>query len=211
MAWSVAVVASVFLLRTAPASLLRIPAAFARQSCIIHDKSDTTTQGEKWAYAEVHVETFQKWEKGSEVDTSKMEGYAMPMHLRLILFACFALIAGCTTTDYLGRTYPPTQHVDVFFSPQDVKRPYEVMGEIRAEGDDVVSFESMQQKLVQEAMQKGADAMLIEKLDMTETGYTTVENKSGEKRKRRESSSTNISTTNIEKDRLISAKLLKYR
>ena len=157
------------------------------------------------------METFQKWEKGSEVDTSKMEGYAMPMHLRLILFACFALIAGCTTTDYLGRTYPPTQHVDVFFSPQDVKRPYEVMGEIRAEGDDVVSFESMQQKLVQEAMQKGADAMLIEKLDMTETGYTTVENKSGEKRKRRESSSTNISTTNIEKDRLISAKLLKYR
>ena len=81
-------------------------------------------------------------------------------------------------TDYLGKTYPPTQHVDVFFSPQDVKRPYEVMGEISAEADDIVSYESMQQKLMQEAMQKGVDATLIEKLDTTETGYTTVENKS---------------------------------
>jgi hypothetical protein len=135
----------------------------------------------------------------------------MAMHLQLILFAFFVLMAGCTTTDYLGKTYPPTQHVDVFFSPQDVKRAYEVMGEIRAEGDDIVSYESMQQKLVQEAMQKGADAILIEKLDMTETGYTTVGDKTGEKRRRRASSSTTISTTTIEKDRLITGKLLKYR
>jgi hypothetical protein len=102
-------------------------------------------------------------------------------------------------------------HVDVFLSPQDVNRPYEVMGEIRAEGDDIVSYASMQQKLMQEAMQKGADAILIENLDVTETGYTTVGNKTGERRKGRASSSTNISTTTIEKDRLINGKLLKYR
>ena len=36
----------------------------------------------------------------------------------------------------------------------------------------------MQQKLMQKTMPKGADATLIEKLDTTETGYTTVENKS---------------------------------
>jgi L-asparaginase/Glu-tRNA(Gln) amidotransferase subunit D len=87
--------------------------------------------------------------------------------------AIFAFMAGCTTTDYLGKTYPPTQHVDVFYSPQDVKRAYEVMGEIRAQGDDIVSYASMQQKLVQEAMQKGADALVIEQLGMTETGSTT--------------------------------------
>ena len=73
--------------------------------------------------------------------------------------------------------------MDVFFSPQYVKRPYEVVGEIRAEGGDIVSYESMQQKLVQEAMQKGADVIMIEKLDMTETGYTTVGHKTGERRK----------------------------
>jgi hypothetical protein len=140
-----------------------------------------------------------------------MEGDVMAMYLQVVLFACFVLMAGCTTTDYLGKTYPPTQHVDVFFSSQDVKRPYEVMGEIRAEADDIVSYDAMQQKLVQEAMQKGADAILIEKLDMTETGYTTVENRSGEGHRRRESSSTAISTTNLEEDRLITAKFLKYR
>jgi hypothetical protein len=124
---------------------------------------------------------------------------------------CSALLAGCTTTDYLGKTYPPTQHVDVFFSPQDVPRAYEVMGEIRAEGDEILSAESMQQKLVQEAMQKGADALLIDKVDMVETGYTTVANQTGERQKRGRSSSTGVATTNIEKDRVITGKLLKYR
>jgi hypothetical protein len=69
----------------------------------------------------------------------------------------------------------------------------------------------MQQKLVREAMQKGADVILIEKLDTTATGYTTVENKSGERHRRGESSSTATATTNLEEDRLITAKLLKYR
>jgi hypothetical protein len=135
----------------------------------------------------------------------------MVMHFHVVLFALAALMVGCTTTDYLGKTYPPTQHVDVFFSSQDVKRAYEVMGEIRAEADDIVSYESMQNKLVQEAMQKGADAILIEKLDMTETGSTTVENKTREQHNRRTSSSTAIATTHIEEDRLITGRLLKYR
>ena len=59
-------------------------------------------------------------------------------------------------------------------------------------------------------MQKGADAILIEKLDMAETGSTTVENKARDQHRRRTSSSTAVSTTSIEKDRLITAKLLKY-
>jgi hypothetical protein len=138
-----------------------------------------------------------------------------PLKISLVIFA--ALVVGCTTTDYLGKTYPPTQHVDVFFSLQDVQRPYEVMGEIRAEADDIVSYDTMQQKLMQEAMQKGADAILIEKLDTTETGYTTVENRTAEQarhqeRQRRNAASfTAVSTTQIEKDHLITAKLLKYR
>ena len=137
--------------------------------------------------------------------------------LRISLFMFAALMASCTTTDYLGKTYPPTQHVDVFYSPQDVQRPYEVMGEIRAEADDIVSYDTMQQKLMQEAMQKGADAILIEKLDTTETGYTTVENRTAERARRQErqrrntASSTTVSTTQVEKDHLVTGKLLKYR
>jgi hypothetical protein len=131
--------------------------------------------------------------------------------LCFVLFALCALFAACTTTDYFGKTYPPTQRVDVFFSPQDVRRPYEVMGEIHAQADELVSLQAMQRQLRNEAMQKGADAILIEHVGKTETGFTTVENKIKEKKKSGETSSTAISTTQIETNRVVSAKLLKYR
>src|SRR3981081_870129 len=130
---------------------------------------------------------------------------------RFVLFVLCALLTACTTTDYFGRTYPPTQRVDVFFSPLDVRRPYEVMGEIHAQADELVSLQAMQRQLRNEAMQKGADAILIEHVGKTETGFTTLENKSKDKRKSGESSSTTISTTQIETNRVVRAKLLKYR
>jgi hypothetical protein len=34
----------------------------------------------------------------------------MALHVPIVLFALFALMVSCTTTDYLGKTYPPTQH-----------------------------------------------------------------------------------------------------
>jgi len=135
----------------------------------------------------------------------------MRSHLRSVLFAFCAFLAGCTTTDYFGKTYPPTQRVDTFFSPQDVRRAYEVMGEIHAQADELVSLDSIQRKLVTEAMQKGADGILIEHVGKVQTGFTTVENKVKEKKKSGRSSSTAISTTQFETNRLVTAKLLKYR
>jgi L-2-hydroxyglutarate oxidase LhgO len=86
-----------------------------------------------------------------------------------------------------------------------------VMADIRAAGDDIVSYKAMQQKLMQEAMQKGADAILVENLDTIETGYTTVETKAAETKKRRTFSSTAVWITSIEHDRVIPGKLLKNR
>jgi hypothetical protein len=130
---------------------------------------------------------------------------------QLSWYAGFLLLAACTTTDYFGKTYPPTQHVDVFFSPQDVRRPYEVMGEIRAQADDIVSLQAIQKQLVTEAMQKGGDAILIEHVGTVETGFTTVENKTKQKKKSGRSYSTNVSTTQFQTNRVVGAKLLKYR
>ncbi|MBV9491827.1 MAG: hypothetical protein JO069_19200 [Verrucomicrobia bacterium] len=135
----------------------------------------------------------------------------MASPVRFVLLAFCAFLAGCTTTDYFGKTYPPTQRVETFFSPQDVRRPYEVMGQLRAQADDVVSPGAIQQKMVTEAMQKGADAILIEHVGNVQTGFTTVENKTKEKKKSGRSSSTAISTTQIETNRVVTAKLLKYR
>ncbi|MGA8658949.1 MAG: hypothetical protein WB586_22690 [Chthoniobacterales bacterium] len=129
----------------------------------------------------------------------------------LVLFAFCLLLTDCTTTDYFGKTYPPTQRVDVFFSPQDVRRSYEVMGEIHAQADELVNLQAMQRQLVNEAMQKGADAILIEHVGKTETGFTTVEQKNKEKKKSGQSSSSTVSTTQIETNRVVTAKLLKYR
>jgi hypothetical protein len=131
--------------------------------------------------------------------------------LLVVVFTICAPLLSCTTTNYLGKTYPPTQHVDIFFSPQDVRHTYEIMGEIRAQADDIVSFQLMQQQLVKEAMQKGGDAILIEHMGTTQTGFTTVENKTKEKKKSGGSSSTVISNTQIETNRVVTAKLLKYR
>jgi hypothetical protein len=127
----------------------------------------------------------------------------MAIHIRLILFAFCSFLASCTTTEYFGKTYPPTQRVDVFFSTHDIRRNYEVMGQIRAEADEFVSLQAMQQQLMNEAMQKGADAILIEHVGKTET--------TKEKKKSGDSSSTMVSTTQIETNRLVLAKLLKYR
>jgi methionine synthase I (cobalamin-dependent) len=135
----------------------------------------------------------------------------MAIHIRLILFAFCSFLASCTTTEYFGKTYPPTQRVDVFFSTHDIRRNYEVMGQIRAEADEFVSLQAMQQQLMNEAMQKGADAILIEHVGKTETGVTTVAQKTKEKKKSGDSSSTMVSTTQIETNRLVLAKLLKYR
>ena len=135
----------------------------------------------------------------------------MAFHTWLVLFAFCLLLTDCATTDYFGKTYPPTQRVDVFFSPQDVRRSYEVMGEIHAQADELVSLQAMQRQLVNEAMQKGADAILIEHVGKTETGFTTVEQKNKEKKKSGQSSSATVSTTQIETNRVITAKLLKYR
>jgi hypothetical protein len=127
----------------------------------------------------------------------------------LLLIAAYAFLVGCTTTDYFGKTYPPTQRVAVFFSAQDVSRPFEVMGVIHAQADELVSFQAMQRQLMTDAMQKGADAILIENVGKIETGITTVESRIKEKNARH--SSTTFSSAQIETDRVVKAQLLKYR
>lgn len=40
-------------------------------------------------------------------------------------------MAGCVSTDYVGKSYAPTSQVDLYFSEADITLPYEVMGEVR--------------------------------------------------------------------------------
>jgi hypothetical protein len=129
----------------------------------------------------------------------------------LLLFVVYAFLVGCTTTGDFGKTYPPTQRVAVYFSAQDVRRPYEVMGETHAQADELVIFQAMQRQLMTEAMQKGAEAILVQHVGKIETGITTVENRVKEKKNYRDSASITFSSAQMETNRVVKAQLLKYR
>ena len=146
-----------------------------------------------------------------------------PTFLFIFLISC-AMVISCTTTDYVGKTYSITDRVEIYFNTDEIKRPYEVMGQIKAEAPEAVRFEDMEKKLVEDAMARGADALLIGELKTVEVG--TVSSASGKtygdphyyldknmklKKKGGSDHYSQISTTTIVKDHVIDAKLLKYK
>ena len=148
----------------------------------------------------------------------------MKFNLRIIFLIAFSIVFGCTTTDYVGKTYSKTDRVEIYFNKDEIKRPYEVMGQIKAEAPEALKFEDMEQKLVEDAMEKGADAILIEELKPVEVG--SVSSASGKtygephyyidknmklRKKGGSSHYSQLTTTTIVKDHVIDAKLLKYK
>ncbi|MCG8546660.1 MAG: hypothetical protein MJE12_20870 [Alphaproteobacteria bacterium] len=132
--------------------------------------------------------------------------------MRGIVFALVLVLAGCVSTDYTGKTYPPTTKVDLYFPKDKIDARYETMGEIRETASRGVSFKSMEQKLVKEAMARGADAVLIEKLDTTAVPGLNDRpafyiQRDGTLRP----SGPDSELTIVRKDHVITAQLLKYR
>jgi len=123
-------------------------------------------------------------------------------------------LSSCATTDYVGKTYAPTNNVDLYFDGNEVEVEYEVMGTARTEGMEGMSFNSIQNQLMKDAMKKGADGIIIDGLDeisrgSTSTTSSTVENKRvWNKNKTRYVSSTH---TSEELHKIITAKLIKYK
>ena len=89
--------------------------------------------------------------------------------------ACTLLLTACVNTDYVGESYTPTTSVDVFYSMEDVKRPHTVMGKITATAMDGWDSEGMVLELKNQAMAKGADALVIEGVHTDTVGsYTST-------------------------------------
>lgn len=88
------------------------------------------------------------------------------IRIGLTVFAAAALAAvSCTNIDYLGKTYPPTANVDVYYSMDDIEGEYEIMGHLTATAGTFVGTEKMQEKIVEKARASGADAVVILGLD----------------------------------------------
>ncbi len=92
----------------------------------------------------------------------------------LLILSMLLFVAACGSDDdidYLGDSYTPTSHVDVYFSEDDVTEGYLVMGYATADGEDT---EALKEKLIKKARESGADGIIFEGFDRVETGEQSI-------------------------------------
>lgn len=132
-----------------------------------------------------------------------------------MLAALLVLATGCAHLDYVGQSYPATEHVDLFYSEANVGREYTVMGELNATLEEFVSTHKAQDQMVQKAREKGADGVVILGLEHYQSGSNTDYSEStteGKTKKGKTVTTTtgSSSTSDTEKKR-IRAILIKYK
>lgn len=125
----------------------------------------------------------------------------------LALFVLF--VAACAKIDYIGQSYPPTTHVDLYFSEADIREDYQVMGHVIAQANEGISVEGLQRKLEAKAREAGADGIVIHGFDRIQTGGTTTYNEET-RRDEKKRSITAITITSAEEERQIRAMFIKY-
>jgi hypothetical protein len=132
------------------------------------------------------------------------------MKTTILALIMIVFVAGCTKIDYVGEEYPPTAQVDLFFTMDDVERDYKIMGHVVASADDLVSAGKMQEKIMEKARQKGADAVVILGLERYRAGETTSYTETTST-KGTKSSTTSSSDTSVKEKKEIQGTFLKYK
>ena len=125
----------------------------------------------------------------------------------LALFVLF--VAACAKIDYIGQSYSPTTHVDLYFSEEDIREDYQVMGHVIAQANEGISIESLQKQLEAKACEKGADGIVIHGFDRIQTGETTTYNEQS-KRGEKKRSLAAITVTSADEERQVKAIFIKY-
>jgi hypothetical protein len=136
----------------------------------------------------------------------EQKGESMKHLFTIAILAAAFVLTGCVSAEYMGKTYPPTDHVDIFFSFDDIDRDYEVMGEIRAEAAEFMSMEKIQAKLMEEAMAKGGDAIVIEDWDKVVVSASTTTQGEADENKYKETT-----TSTVTEEKVVTAKVVKYK
>jgi len=137
------------------------------------------------------------------------------MRKLLVLLPILIVIASCTKIDYVGEEYPPTDHVDIYFSMADAPAGCRVMGYIVASAPDMVSAEKMQKKMMEKARAKGADGLVIEGIQRYQAGSNTSYSESTtqkiEDKGKTKTTTSGSSSTSTEEKKEIKGTLIKYR
>jgi hypothetical protein len=87
------------------------------------------------------------------------------------------LVIGCASVNYVGKSYDPTNNIDVYYSEKEINKEYEVMGHAVGRGGLFVTDNQINKKLIEEAKMKGADAIIITGVGVehVSTGDTSTE------------------------------------
>lgn len=132
--------------------------------------------------------------------------------IRLLSVLFVLTLSGCITTDYVGKTYPATRHVDLFFDDADVERPYTVMGEMRVEADNSLFMrsEKMQRKLIKKARERGADGVIFAPVQIRVTGETVHTSGTAHADGKNRDSSSSTTTATADEKKELRGLLIKY-
>lgn len=125
-----------------------------------------------------------------------------------LLFAV-VLLSGCGVS-YMGKSYSPTTHVEVFVNPYDIVLPYETMGEASV-SLQVLSVKQAQAKIEQYAREKGADAMILHGVSVYTAPPTYTTTQEYEKRDDGSSKMSTTTSQSAEQVGYLTATLIKYK
>lgn len=126
-------------------------------------------------------------------------------------------LGGCATVDYVGNSYPPTAHVDVYMAASDVTRPYQVIGEVRAQVEALPLTkpgQQLQDKIVAEAKARGANGVILGGVTSREAASTTQTYGQGTSTKqgsgKRKANWSETSQTNVDEVTELRGQLIRY-
>jgi hypothetical protein len=95
----------------------------------------------------------------------------------MIAATLLTVVLGCASIQYVGDTYPRTEHVDLYFSEYDVPGEYRVIGRLVATAnvdEPFYSSEKFMEAIRKKGRDKGADAVVILGLRRVATGTTVT-------------------------------------
>jgi len=70
------------------------------------------------------------------------------------------LAIGCARINYVGKSFDPTTNIDVYYSKEEIKNEYTIIGHAIG-SSSWISNDEIVPKLIEEAKSKGADVVLI--------------------------------------------------
>lgn len=135
----------------------------------------------------------------------------MKISSQVTLAVIIFLFSSCVTVQYLGSAFSPTQHVDIFVNASDIKRAYTTMGNASA-NIGLGGYNKVQEKMIEAAELKGADAILYTGVNTQYTGTTNNASTDVQPNKNNKGYTTSSSSSSqVNTQKIVTAQFLKYQ